>query len=198
MFSWLRRIFQKNDSSDLIRVRPDAPGRIDTSFPAFTEQEVRRIFLDHNVLDKVALLGVRGYRGRNQRNVFDDQVFLVGPSFFRAYCANTDPAVYRPRIANLVKGVWAYKLGTHGLSKPRSQQYEALVQAGPVTVLRDGAGLDTGFFGINIHRGGQNSVSSIGCQTIRADMWPDFIFNVKSQMRSCGMGVMEYCLIERE
>jgi len=58
--------------------------------------------------------------------------------------------------------------------------YWALRQDSPVTILRDGAEkpetvIDPGNWPwIDIHRGGNNTTSSEGCQTIQPDAWPDF------------------------
>lgn len=124
------------------------------------------------------LVGIRGYYNRdaNQRGIYDDAIFLVTPTKVYGFNANTDPAMFRRSIATLVPGVWKYCIGIHGLSKPKFLQYRALVQAATVTVTRDQlGGIFSGFFGINIHRGGYNTVSSEGCQTIHPKQWPEFI-----------------------
>lgn len=152
-----------------------------------------------------AILGRRGYYrdamgvpGKNDRGIYDDAIFVVTPTAFVAFNANCDPSRARPGIAVLKAGVWQYKPGIHGLARPKEQQYLALVQAAPVTVVRDGRGDDTGWFGINIHRGGYSSTSSEGCQTIYPDQWPAFIELVKLEMQRHGLMRIPYALTERE
>lgn len=132
----------------------------------------------------LVLVGIRGLNPEvpNQRSLYDDAIFLMSPSLFVQFKANVDPSVFRPGIATLKSGCWEYQVGTHGLSKPPSLRYEALVQAGKVTVKRDDKGDDTGYFGINIHRGGYNSTSSEGCQTIYPTLWDPFMGLLKSEV----------------
>lgn len=153
--------------------------------------------------NKVFLVSVRGYfldtmgeKAKNDRGIYDDAIAIVSPRGVVTFNANTDPAKYKKGIANLNKGTWLYKIGIHGLSKPKALQYTALVQADKVTVHRDEQGNDTGWFGINIHKGGANSVSSIGCQTIPPSQWEAFISLVKSLMKEYGQKTIEYCLVE--
>lgn len=141
------------------------------------------------------IVGVRGYYldsmgkpGVNDRGIYDDAIFVVTPSTFTAFNANVDPSGYRKGagkaagkgMASLKPGVWpAYRFGKH------KGQYEALIQTGgTVTVSRDGFDGpydDTGWFGINIHKGGINTTSSEGCQTIPPAQWPAFIALVHDQ-----------------
>ena len=76
-------------------------------------------------------------------------------------------------MATLKPGAWfVHKFALH------KGKYMALCQrAGNVTVIRDGNPPyeDTGSFGINIHRGGYNTTSSEGCQTIHPGQWDSFI-----------------------
>jgi lysozyme len=167
----------------------------------------------HGVRDAVALVGRRGYYrdtmgapGVQERGLYDDAIALVAPGLpggIAAFNANCDPSLGRPGIAVLLPGVWTYRLGIHGLSKPRDRQYEALVQAAPVTVARDPAragarpALETGWFGINIHRGGYVTTSSLGCQTVYPDQWPEFIGAVKRAMAAHGQTTIRYVLTQR-
>jgi lysozyme len=148
----------------------------------------------------VYLVGIRGYyhddHKANQRGIYDDALFLVSPDAMVAFNANVDPSVSRPGIATLKTGLWRYKLGTHGLNRPKPQRYQALVQMGEVTVVRDGQGDDTGFFGINIHRGGTNSTSSLGCQTIVPEQWENFIGLIKQELNRVGQVSLPYLLTE--
>jgi hypothetical protein len=159
------------------------------------------------VSEPVCLVGIRGYyrdtmgvRGRNDRGIYDDAIILVSPNVHAAFNANTDPSRegINPKVkkpyAVLKRGVWSYKIGQHGIS--RGNPYTALVQAAPVTVLRDAAE-ETGWFGINIHRGGRTSTSSEGCQTIPPEQWPAFIALVQSEMKRANARTLRYVLTER-
>lgn len=156
--------------------------------------------------DEVYLVGVRGYyldtmgkKGQNDRGIYDDAIAIISPEGVITFNANTDPASFKKGIANLKTNTnpgWLYKQGIHGLSKPKSQQYQAYVQAADVTVVRDGKGDDTGKFGINIHRGGTLSVSSIGCQTIPPSQWTAFNELVKSLMKKHGQKTIRYFLMD--
>lgn len=154
--------------------------------------------------DRACLLGVRGYYlnsmgepGVNDRKIYDDAIILYSPTVHASFNANTDPGAFAKHIANLCPGKWLYKIGIHGLNKPVEKQYKALVQAAKVTVKRDGEGLETGYFGINIHRGGVTKVSSIGCQTIYPSQWPAFIAMVESEMKRYNQRFIDYVLTER-
>lgn len=151
----------------------------------------------------VCLVGIRGYYrdtmgvpGKNDRGIYDDAMILRSTTVHAAFNANTDPSVARKHIAVLKTGAWKYKVGTHGLNKPASQRYTALVQAGEVTVIRDQEGPDTGFFGINIHRGGYGTTSSLGCQTIFPDQWPAFIALVQSELKRAEQKIVPYLLVD--
>lgn len=158
--------------------------------------EVRKNF---KIEDPVFLIGFRGFFSiSNDRGIYDDAIFVVLPGDTGFFCfnANCDPGFYRAGIANLKTGLWLYKLGPHGLSKPLEKQYEALVQAGDVLIHRDGEGEESGRFGINIHRGSEKTVSSEGCQTIQPKDWPIFINLVKEEMKKADMAVIKYALVD--
>lgn len=150
------------------------------------------------------LLGRRGYYrdsmgepGVQEIGIYDDALILVTPEVTAAFNANTDPSRHGDGMAHLKAGLWLYRLGIHGLSRPKSRQYEALVQAAPVTVQREGQGDDTGWFGINIHRGGYNTTSSLGCQTVHPDQWPAFISLVRGEMHRHDRKSIPYVLTDR-
>lgn len=156
-------------------------------------------------LSKPALLGVRGYflnsmgvKEENDRGVYDDAVFVYSPTCHVAFNFNTDPSNSAYGRAVLQSGkVWTYKKGIHGLSKPAHLQYWALVQADEVTVLRDGwKQPDEGWFGINIHRGSNNSTSSLGCQTLPPSQWETFKSIVYGEMDRYKVTTIPYVLTE--
>lgn len=128
------------------------------------------------------LVGRRGYFGdtmgavgQNDVGLYDDAIWLVERDDMTAYNANCDPSRTERGIARLCVGRWMYRIGIHNISKdPKTHpHYEALVQADHVDVDRGAGLIDTGFFGINIHCGGENTTSSAGCQTIPPEQWGD-------------------------
>lgn len=116
-----------------------------------------------------AIIGIRGFFDQpdhNERGVYDDAAFIVGPApeDFRAFNWNTDPTITKPRMAVLQPGTYEWKKGIHGmhhlnLADPADKaaydwlmahvgqdhpdpkyrlSYWAFRQAAPFTVLRDG------------------------------------------------------------
>lgn len=171
--------------------------------PRITTDELRRVLsrVDAN-LDgllgayKLLVIGIRGYYrdsmgapGTNDRSIYDDAICLVTESVLASFNGNTDPSGYRKGhgtgtskgVAVLKPGIWnAYRFDLH------RGQYLALCQrAAAVTVIRDGDPPyeDTGYHGINIHRGGTNTTSSLGCQTIPPAQWDAFITLAQSEAR---------------
>jgi lysozyme len=168
--------------------------------------EVEELIRSLRVSEAVKLVGIRGYYkdtmgkpGENDRGIYDDAIFLISPTKFFAFNANTDPSIFRQGIAKLVAGIHYYKKGKHGISKPGGG-YPALRPDSPdesLPVTRDGVeGISKGI-AINIHKGSYNSTSSEGCQTIFPDEWTQFINEVYHAMDMEGQKRVPYILIEQ-
>lgn len=147
----------------------------------------------------VVVVGIRGYYlnsmgapAKNDRGIYDDALFIHTPSAIAAFNGNTDPSKMRKGkgtrdgergMASLKPGAWK----VHRFDKHNGKYLALCQREGPVTVLRDGISSDyehTGAdFGINIHRGGYNTTSSLGCQTVHPDQWPTFINLAMSEAR---------------
>lgn len=136
-----------------------------------------------NIYELVYFVGIRGYYkdtmgkpGVNDINLYDDAMFLRTPNMFIPVNANTDPSKQYPGIATLIPGVHYYKIGDHHIGDPK-KRYPAFRPASPdesVPVTREGKqGVFKGI-AINIHKGGINTTSSLGCQTIYPNEWLDF------------------------
>ncbi len=179
------------------------------SRPQATMKQIQDIVLSHRVVDPLVVVGIRGYYkdsmgkpGVNDRGIYDDAIFLVAHMHFSSYNANTDPSGYRKGwgtgaskgMASLKEGLYrAHKLDIH------NGKYLALCQrAGKVTVIRDGNPPyeDVGNFGINIHRGGDGTTSSLGCQTIVPEQWEGFIANVRNILKDNHDIVVPYILVD--
>lgn len=168
-------------------------------------------------LTKPAILGVRGYYrdtmgkpGVNDRGIYDDAVFVFAcdpERDFKITCHapfnfNTDPSRVRKGhgtaestkgMAVLEPGIWLYELGMH------RGKYMALIQSEPVKVKRDGIVedyTDVGMFGINIHKGGIETTSSLGCQTVPPTQWYAFYALVEMLMAQNQIKEIQYCLVD--
>ncbi|NJM09380.1 MAG: hypothetical protein HC883_00310 [Bdellovibrionaceae bacterium] len=146
------------------------------------------------------LMGIRGFfnPGANERGVYDDALVIVDPLDFLTFNANTDPSRLGRGLASLkAPQICYYRMGIHNITKEPIRRYEALVQAAPVTVLRDGlANVDRGWFGINIHRGGVNTPGSEGCQTLPPDQWVEFINKIRDILHMRKMKEIPYLIVE--
>lgn len=157
-----------------------------------------------------------GKPGQNDRGIYDDAAFIIGPApdEFRAFNWNTDPSGTRKGMAVLQSGEYAWAKGIHGrhhitgsvpdrgalkwLDEHPGQDhpdpkyrltYWAFRQAGPFTLLRDGADKPetitdpANWPWIDGHHGGLNGTSSEGCQTVPLEQW--------KEMRAYGYGLMD-------
>lgn len=177
--------------------------------PADTRHVVevfRSLIPAHRRADPVMVLAVRGYfedelgvPDRNDRGFYDDAMFVIEPHGVHSFNANTDPSVSRPGIAALVapQAVF-YVPGIHKAGKPG--EHPAFRQNSPVRVLRDGSGEDMdnprARFWINLHRGGENTTSSAGCQTVPPGEWPAFKALLESLLKDYGQADFCYLLID--
>lgn len=178
--------------------------------PQMTKENCQKILEHFGVQQKqCALVGVRGYYldsmgklKQNDRMIYDDALFWITPTAYASFQANVDPNGYRKGkgtgsgkgMANLKTGVWKYAMGLH-------KGYQAFVQAGEVTVIRDGNPPyeDTGWFGINIHHGAASgSTSSLGCQTIPYGEWTSFKGLGYGELKRHVQKVFPYVLLTEE
>lgn len=152
----------------------------------------------------VFLVGIRGYyldsmgaAGKNDRGIYDDAIVLVSPSAYLTVNANCDPSVFRAGIASLVPGVHWFKKGKHGLSRPGGG-YPAFRPATPdesLVVTRDGQPSTSKGIAINIHKGGYNSTSSLGCQTVYPPQWEGFQKLTYAEMDRNSQKLIPYILL---
>lgn len=179
--------------------------------PRITKERVQEI-LEANGVDitKPQQLGIRGYyadtygaKGKNDRGVYDDANILWLVDTFRTFRGNVDPVGVKVGYgfaeatkgrASLAEGVWDYQPGMHNGSVP----HLAYIQAGPVEVIRDGNPpyLHKGYFGINLHRGGTNTPSSIGCITTQPVDWNLYKSTFDAALKKHGMKTFKYVLVD--
>lgn len=167
--------------------------------PKATRNDIEKYLTQHGIdVDekKVVLVGVRGYYANtfgkpylNDRNFYDDALFVVTPDLFMAFNANVDPSKYRSGIATLVEGIYEVVKWRH------RGKYEAL-QIVQDRVTRDGKqGVDIGRHGINFHYGGSNDTWSEGCQTLPQSQYWAFQKLVYHLMDSYRLKSIKYLLV---
>lgn len=164
--------------------------------------------------------------GSNKKGIYDDAIFLLTDESIEGWNANTDPSIDRAGMAVLQPGKYTYVKGIHGVHHLNTKliddkviynklmatgkdvpdvplTYWALRQAGPVTLLRDGKdsteedGWPNNPAWIDIHRGGVNSTSSEGCQTVVSDEWLEMRDKVFAAMDKYGLHDIFYVLVEK-
>lgn len=146
-------------------------------------------------------LDTMGKENVNDRNIYDDSVFLVSEGFkiFDSFNANTDPAFVRRGNRNLAM----LNLGRYRFYKGKHRgKYNAL-RAYPEGVVlpctRDGQPSTCQY--INIHSGSSNAKNldvthSEGCLTIPSIQWPEFIKRVYDAMDRVRAQTIEVLVLE--
>lgn len=175
-----------------------------TSTPKASLSRIAVVIAKAKLTDQVVLVGVRGYYkdtmgkpGVNDRGIYDDALFIVSPTNFSSYNANTDPSAHRPGIASLVPGVHRYRRGNHGISRPGGgyPAFRPATKNEELPVVRDGVINPRPGVAINIHRGSRKSTSSEGCQTLPPDQWDAFYATLSGEMKRHGVTTFPYILI---
>jgi len=161
------------------------------------------------------LIAIRGYFKNEsddiedtiKTDIYNDAIFVYGPSVCAVYRANTDSSVKRRKtptpfgVPKLEPGLYmAHKFEIY---RGKKDKYPALCQKlGPVSVIRDGESvIQSGYFGIDIHKGALGTTSTEGCQTIHPAQWDSFYHLAKDQAVRLFGGkwkkqVIPYILIE--
>lgn len=155
-------------------------------------------------LPTVYLVGVRNYYtdsfdpGGSGRGVYDDAAFIVGPETFAAFNFNSDPSAFRKNIATLVPGVHLYRPGNHGISRPGGgyPAFRPATKNEELPVTRDGVSVPWPGVAINIHRGGNTTTSSEGCQTVPPKQWDAFHALLTKELKAAGQKTFPYILLE--
>jgi lysozyme len=158
-------------------------------------QRIEQFNIDRTVFPLI-VVGIRGYYKtsmgnpeNNDRGIYDDAIFIDTMNSTISYNANTDPyKVKKGQGFGNQKGMASLKAGcyfVHRWDKHNGNYFALCQREGVVTVIRDGNPdyEHTGNFGINIHKGGFNTTSSLGCQTIYPEQWGWFIKTIKVELQ---------------
>jgi lysozyme len=186
---------------------------------AEVEAHLQRLKVDLAKYPFIAF-GFRGYyrdtMGRpkvNDHAIYDDAIGLITDRAFLVCNGNTDPSAHEGTVtgrAKLEPGIWPmWCLDLH------KGQYRAFCQRmAECVVFRTGTagykpgathakyglclgeGRWKGMFGINGHRGGVNTTSSEGCQTVPEPQWTELIELAEREARRLwGAAWKERCIL---
>lgn len=182
--------------------KPRAPRHVvqEAALASWTQDQLREAFPDFYVL------GVRDYYtesfdpGGSGRGLYDDAIFVVGPETFVAFNANVDPSRFKKGVATLIPGWYPYKPGNHGITRPGGgyPAFRPATKDEALPVYRDGEKGRSKRDGvaINIHKGGWNTTSSEGCQTLHPSQWDAFHALVTLELKKSGLKRFWYGLID--
>ena len=170
------------------------------------------------------IIGVRSKESVKQSNKFDDAIIVcwgidserTGIPNKLIFAATTDPGIKSLKAPMNAKGtailVPGQYRGSHTIGFHQGK-YEALVQCAPVKVYRDGdkdnildmdkRTIDTGMFGINIHKAGIASVIvddwSAGCQVVAIEKDYAIFMDLCRKQKLAGYGdKFTYTLLEEK
>lgn len=155
------------------------PGR-----PKRSQADIEAILEHHKMTnDRLRLIFIRGYyldsmgkQGANDINIYDDACFVISPTIFESFNANTDPSFVTAqngrKLACLALGVFQFYRGLH---KGKYKALRAYPEGVILPCTRDGE--KSTCSAINIHKGSSNPAYrnvtfSEGCLTI-----PDIQYN---------------------
>lgn len=146
-------------------------------------------------------LDTMGRENVNDRNIYDDSVFLVSEGFkiFESFNANTDPAFVRRGnrdLAMLDLGRYRFYKGKH---RGKYNALRAFPEGVVLPCTRNGTPSTCQY--INIHSGSTNPLAldvthSEGCLTIPSIQWPEFIKRVYDAMDRVRAQTIEVLLLE--
>lgn len=148
--------------------------------------------------DTPFIVGIRGYylnsmgtKGKNDFGIYDDAILLFDGAVLHTFNGNTDPSKFGVGDACIKSGVYPFYRGKH------RGKYDALrpfPEGVKIPCTRDGK--DSFAIATNMHKGGEISTGSEGCQTIPPSQWEAFIWNVYDTMNVHKMHTINYYLYE--
>ena len=148
--------------------------------------------------DTPFIVGIRGYylnsmgaKGKNDFGIYDDAILFFDGTMLHTFNGNTDPSKHGLGHACIKAGVYPYYRGKH------RGKYDALrpfPEGVKIPCTRDGK--DSFAIATNIHKGGNKTTGSEGCQTIVPPQWEEFIWKVYDTMNIHKMHTINYYLYE--
>ena len=163
--------------------------------PRMGRSKIEEILIHSKVsLTVASLVFIRGYflntlgrRNKNDLNVYDDACFLISPSHFSSYNANTDPnRMFRGSraLAKVSLGVYQFYRGLH---RGKYKALRAFPEGSKLSCTRNGRKSTCSY--INIHKGSSNQwafnvTHSDGCFTIPSIQYGAWRLSTWLEMRN--------------